>query len=260
MEQKTERELYIPKIIHYSWFGRKEKPAFIRKCIGTWEKKMPEYRIVEWNESNFNLEEHPFALDAYRAKKYAFVSDYVRVYVMYHYGGIYFDTDIEVKRDFSDKLAGAKFVIAFELPDSLMTGFFAAQKGNPAVKEILDYYDRTSFYNADGSMQLTPNPIIFARETAKFGLVFNGQYQEIGDGMRIFPNEVFGGYNVYDMIYTITENTVLVHHYTASWRTVREEIPVKLKKLLLKLFGVEFFRFMRRVKHRLRGDKKSGSR
>ena len=120
---------------------------------------MPEYRIVEWNESNFSLEEHPFALEAYRAKKYAFVSDYVRVYVMYHYGGIYFDTDIEVKKDFSDKLAGAKFVIAFELPDSLMTGFFAAQKGNPAVKEILDYYDRTSFYNADGSMRLTPNPL-----------------------------------------------------------------------------------------------------
>ena len=133
----------------------------------------------------------------------------------------------------------------------LMTGFFAAQKGNPAVKEILDYYDRTSFYNPDGSMQLTPNPVIFARETARFGLVFNGQYQEIGDGMRIFPNEVFGGYNVYDMIYTITENTVLVHHYTASWRTVREEIPVKLKKLMLKLFGVEFFRFMRRVKHKV---------
>ena len=72
-------EQYIPKVIHYSWFGGKEKPAFIRKCISTWEKKMPGYRIVEWNESNFNLEEHPFALDAYRAKKYAFVSDYPRI-------------------------------------------------------------------------------------------------------------------------------------------------------------------------------------
>ena len=132
-----------------------------------------------------------------------------------------------------------------------MTGFFAAQKNNPAVKEILDYYDHTSFYNEDGSMNLTANPVIFAREVSKFGLVFNGRYQEIGDGMRIFPNEVFGGYNVYDMIYTITDNTVLVHHYTATWRTVREEIPVKLKKMILRLFGVECFRFMRKIKHKI---------
>lgn len=248
-------ECYIPKIIHYGWFGGKEKSKFINKCIATWKKNLPEYQIVEWNESNFDLEEHPFAKEAYEAKKFAFVSDYVRVYVMYHYGGIYFDTDIEVRRDFSDKLEGAKFVIAFELPESLMTGFFAAQKNNPAVKEILDYYDSISFRNADGSMELTPNPVIFARETAKFGLVFNGKYQEIGDKMKIYPNEIFGGYNVYDMIYTITAQTVLVHHYTASWRTVREEIPVKLKKLMLRMFGVNFFRFMRKVKHKIRGIK-----
>lgn len=247
-------EDYIPKIIHYGWFGGKEKSNFIKKCIATWEKKLPEYEIIEWNESNFNLEAHPFAKSAYEAKKYAFVSDYVRVYVIYHYGGIYFDTDIEVRRNFSDKLKGARFVIAFELPDSLMTGFFAAEKGNSTVKEILNYYDNTSFYSADGSMDLTPNPLIFANETAKFGLVFNGEYQEIGEGMRIYPNEVFGGYNVYDMIYTITENTVLIHHYTASWRTIREEIPVKIKKLLLKMFGVNFFRMLRKLKHKILND------
>lgn len=253
-------ESYIPKIIHYSWFGRKKKSEFIQRCIHTWEKYLPEYRIIEWNESNFDMTDHRFAKEAYEAGKYAFVSDYVRVYVIYHYGGIYFDTDIEVRANFTDKLNGAKFVIAFELPDSLMTGFFAAQQGNEAVREILEYYDGTGFYSGNGEMKLTPNPVIFARETAKFGLKFNGQYQEIGDGMRIYPNEVFGGYNVYDMIYTITENTVLVHHYTASWRTVREEIPVKLKKLILKLFGVEFFRFMRRVKHIFLGEKKNESK
>lgn len=247
---------YIPKKIHYSWFGGKEKSKFIQKCIATWKKYLPDYEIIEWNENNFDLEAHKFAKEAYEAKKYAFVSDYVRVYTIYNYGGIYFDTDIEVKCDFSDKLMDAKFVIAFEQPGSLMTGFFAAEQGNSAVKDILEYYDKLSFFNNDGSMRLTPNPFIFANETAKYGLVFNGKYQEIGDKMRIFPNEVFGGYNVYDMIYTITENTVLVHHYTASWRTVWEEIPVKTKKLLLKIFGVDFFRFMRRVKHKLLRDKK----
>ena len=245
----------IPPKVHYIWLGKGQKSNLSHICINSWKEKLSGYEIIEWSEDNLDLDaialKNRFFAECRKRKLWAYMADYLRLYVLYREGGIYFDTDIEVKRDFSDKLAGAKFVIAFELPDSLMTGFFAAQKGNPAVKEILDYYDRTSFYNADGSMQLTPNPIIFARETAKFGLVFNGQYQEIGDGMRIFPNEVFGGYNVYDMIYTITENTVLVHHYTASWRTVREEIPVKLKKLMLKLFGVEFFRFMRKVKHKI---------
>lgn len=245
---------YIPKKIHYSWFGRKEKTNFMKKCISTWEKNLPDYEIIEWNEDNFDLDGHKFAKEAYEAGKYAFVSDYVRVYVIFYFGGIYFDTDIEVKSDFTNKLDNARFVIAFEQPHSLMTGFFAAEKGNLAVKEILEYYDGISFYNKDGSMKLTPNPIIFAQETAKFGLVFNGEYQELDNGMRIYPNEVFGGYNVYDMIYTITDKTVLVHHYTASWRTVREEIPVKIKKFLLKLFGVKFFRTLRKIKHFLKGD------
>lgn len=242
-------EEYIPKIIHYCWFGGKEKSDFIKKCIKTWEKNLPGFEIVEWNEYNFNLKEHPFAEAAYETKKYAFVSDYVRVYVIYNYGGIYFDTDIEVRRNFLNKLTGARFVIAFEQPDTLMTGFFAAEKSSPIIKKILDYYENISFYNEDGSLDLTPNPIIFTKEIEKFGLTLNGQFQEIGDDMRIFPNEIFGGYNVYDMIYTISENTVLVHHYTASWRTEREKILIRLKKLFLKIFGVDFFRKLREIKH-----------
>ena len=250
---------YIPKKIHYCWFGGKKKSRFILRCIETWKRYMPEYEIIEWNESNFDLNEHRFAREAYEAGKYAFVSDYVRIYVIYHYGGIYFDTDIEVRKNFSDNLTGAKFVIAFELSDSIMTGFFAAQEGNPAIREILSYYEDIGFYNEDGTMRLTPNPIIFANELTKFHLTFNGQYQEIGDAMRIYPNEVFGGYNVYDMIYTVTDQTMLVHHYTASWRTVREEIPVICKKIMLKLFGVEFFRFLRKNKHRIKGTEERKS-
>lgn len=246
---------FIPKIIHYGWFGKKKKSRFILKCIATWKKYLPDYEVKEWNETNFDFSSHRFAKEAYEAGKYAFVSDYVRVYAMYNYGGVYFDTDIEVRKNFTDKLINAKFVIAFELPHSLMTGFFAAEKGNLIVKEILDYYESISFYNEDGTMKLTPNPIIFAQKIEKFGLLFNGQYQEIGDGIRIYPNEVFGGYNVYDMIYTITNETVLVHHYTASWRTVKEEIPVKAKKVFLKIFGVQSYRNIRKLKHKIKTKK-----
>lgn len=242
---------YIPKIIHYSWFGRKEKTGLIKRCIETWKNKMPDYEIREWNEDNFDLDSHPFAKEAYESGKYAFVSDYVRLYAVYHYGGIYFDTDIEVKKGFSDKLEDARFVVAFELPDTFMTGFFAAEKGNVVVKEILDYYNELHFRKEDGSLDMKPNPIIFAEKVGKFGLVFNGKYQEIGNGMKIYPNEVFGAYNVYDMIYTITPETVVVHHYTGTWKTWWENVPVNLKKFFLKIFGVENFRKLRKWKHRI---------
>lgn len=241
----------IPKIIHYGWFGGKEKSKFIKKCIETWQKKLPDYEIREWNETNFDLDGHLFAKEAYEAGKYAFVSDYVRVYTIYHQGGIYFDTDIEVRKDFTDKLNGASVVFAFELPDTVMTGFFAAEKGNPIVKQILDYYDQLSFYDENGNMRMTPNPVIFAEKAKANGVIFNGQYQEFGDGMRIYPNEVFGGYNVYDMVYTITDNTVLVHHYTGTWKTVWEDIPVFMKKGFLKIFGVGVYKKIRDLKHRI---------
>ncbi len=241
----------IPKIIHYGWFGGKEKSKFIKKCIASWKKYLPDYEIREWNESNFDIQAHPFAREAYAAGKFAFVSDYLRAYVMTQVGGIYFDTDIEVRCDFTDKLAGASFVIAFERPDTLMTGFMAGVKDNILMKEFLAYYDSISFYDEKGNMRLTPNTDLLAELAGKFGFEHTGEYQELTGNIRIYPNEIFGGYNVYDMIYTITENTVLVHHYTASWRTFWEEIPVKSKKLFLKIFGVESFRFMRKIKHKI---------
>lgn len=247
--------LLIPKKIHYGWFGGKEKSKFIVKCMETWKKKFPEYEIVEWNEDNFPIEEHRFAKEAYEAGKYAFVSDYLRVYVLYHLGGIYFDTDIEVMENFEDKLNDAQFVMAFERPDTLMTGFMAAQSGHPILEKFLKYYDNLSFYDEDGNMRLTPNTDILAKIAQDYGIVLNGEFQKHSPGIEIFPNEIFGAYNVYDMVYTITENTVLVHHYTASWRTFWEEIPVKSKKLFLKLFGVNSYRFMRRLKHKIKGDK-----
>lgn len=245
----------IPKIIHYGWFGGKEKSKFINQCIGTWKKFLPDYEIKEWNEQNFNMETHLFAKEAYAAGKYAFVSDYLRVYVLYHYGGIYFDTDIEILENFDNKLVNASFVMAFEQPDTLMTGFMAAGRENPVIKQFLAYYDNLSFYDENGAMRLTPNPDILAGIATNFGIVFNGQYQESGEGIRIFPNEVFGGYDVYNMVYRITENTVLVHHYTASWRTFREKMLIKSRKTFLKLFGAKAYRKMRRLKHMIKGDK-----
>lgn len=242
-------EQNIPKIIHYSWFGGKEKSELIKSCISTWEKYLPGYEIKEWNESNFDLSSCTYVKEAYEAGKYAFVSDYVRVYTMYHYGGIYFDTDIEVRRNFDDKLQNAVFVIAFELQDALMTGFFAAASQNAIVKEILDYYEEIHFYNEDGSMKLVPNPVIFTEKLMGHGLNPNGRYQELEGGIKVYPNEVFGAYNVYDLVYTITDQTVLVHHYTASWKDPGEKALVEVRKFVQKTFGMKTFHMLRNVKH-----------
>lgn len=245
----------IPKIIHYGWFGGGKKSKFIEKCIASWKKYLPDYEIKEWNEGNFPFKDFPFAREAYEAHRYAFVSDYLRTYVMYHYGGIYFDTDIEVLENFEDKLKGAEFVIAFELPDTLMTGFMAAAPGNEIMRQFLAYYDSIGFYDEEGKMRITPNTDLLGNLAMKFGMVPNGEYQELAGGIRIYPNEFFGAYNVYNMIYTITENTVAVHHYSASWLSPWEKAVIKLRKLFLKIFGAKIYRVMRRLKHKIKGDK-----
>lgn len=246
----------IPKIIHYGWFGGKKKSKLIRRCMATWKKNFPDYEIREWNEQNFDLGKHPFAKEAYDAGKFAFVSDYVRVYVIYHLGGVYFDTDIEVRKNFSSELEGASSVFAFELQDTIMTGFFASEKKNPFLKQLLDYYDTISFYDDKGDMRITPNPVIFAEIAKKFGVVFNGKYQELSNGMRIYPNEVFGGYNVYDMVYTITDKTLLVHHCTGTWRTIGESMIMMMKKGFRKIFGTNIYRKLRNFKQIIYSKKK----
>ena len=94
----------IPKIIHYCWFGKKEKPEIVKKCINSWTDKLKEYEIIEWNEDNFEMNSNRFITEAYRLGKYAFVSDYVRLYALYEYGGIYLDTDVEIYKEFSEDI------------------------------------------------------------------------------------------------------------------------------------------------------------
>lgn len=107
----------IPKIIHYCWFGRGPLPELAQKCIASWKKYLPDYEIKEWNEDNFDVNIIPYTAEAYQAKKYAFVSDYARFWIMYHYGGIYFDTDVEVIRPMDDIVANGNFM-GFEVdPD-----------------------------------------------------------------------------------------------------------------------------------------------
>lgn len=246
-------EQRIPKVIHYVWLGGKPKPKFIESCIATWRNYLPDYEIKEWNESNFDLAAHPFAKEAYDAGKYAFASDYIRVWALYHFGGVYLDTDVEVKCNFSGLLEDARMVGAFELMNSIMTAFIAAQKEHPLLGEILDHYDAIRFIKEDGSYEMTPNPVLFSEKIASYGIAWNGKRQELDEGIRIYPSEVFGAYDVYDMVYHITEDTVLVHHSNASWRSRKEILIMACKRTFIKVFGSRIYSRIRDLKHIVKG-------
>ena len=138
----------IPKKIHYVWVGGGEKSEAIKKCMATWKNHLNGYEITEWNEKNFDIESNPFLKAAYKAKKWAYVSDFIRAKVIYEYGGIYLDTDILLLDNFDDFLNNRAFV-GFENPSYPFTAVFGAEKGHPFVKEMLDYYDRLDSYSFD---------------------------------------------------------------------------------------------------------------
>ena len=145
----------IPKVIHYCWFGRNEKPNLFYKCFESWKKYCPDYEIIEWNEDNFDINMIPYVKEAYEAKKWAFVADYARLWIVYHYGGIYLDTDVELLRPLDNLLASEAF-FGSEDEKSIATGLgFGARKGNNVVKcMLLDYSDQ-HFKNKDGTYDLT---------------------------------------------------------------------------------------------------------
>ena len=177
----------IPKIIHYIWVGGKEKPADIKRCMATWKKHLEGYKVIEWNESNFDIEQHPFVKAAYEAKKWAYVSDYIRAYAIYNYGGIYLDTDILLLDKFDDFLNHRAFV-GFENPNYPFTAAFGAEKGHPLVKDMLDYYDELDTYHFDfkNNNTISVSDILIN----KYGCKVGNMYQVLKEGIAVYPDTI----------------------------------------------------------------------
>lgn len=229
----------IPKVIHYCWFGKGKKPDLIQKCIQSWKENLPDYRIVEWNESNFEIRINKYAKEAYDAKKWAFVTDFVRLYVLYHYGGIYLDADVEVIKPLDKFLQHSAFS-GFEDDSWIPTGIIGAQKGNLWIKEQLDYYNEKSFVQEDGSFDTTTNCVtITDMSIEKHGLLANGKKQVLKYDMHIYPRDWFcPKIDDEKRIYT-TKNTYTIHHFYGSWLPVN--MKKRVKNLIIKLFGYQNF-------------------
>lgn len=207
----------IPKIIHYCWFGRGEKPELAVKCIESWKKYCPDYQIIEWNEDNIDLSKTPlYTQQAYEAKKWAFATDYVRLWAVYNYGGIYLDTDVEMLKPIDDLLELTGF-IGFETHKNVNTGLgFGAEKENSIIKTLMDSYNLKSFAKKDGSLDLTPGPILNTDVLVSQGLKLNNKMQTTGN-VTILPCDYLCPQNIYTGKTKITKNTYTIHHYAASW-------------------------------------------
>ncbi|WP_289129046.1 glycosyltransferase family 32 protein [uncultured Clostridium sp.] len=237
----------IPKIIHYCWFGGKDKPEVIKKYINSWKEKLRDYEIKEWNESNFDISSNIFVKQAYESGKYAFVSDYVRVYALYNYGGIYMDTDVEVKQPFSDEILGNDSFWGFEEKNYIATSTIGTKKGNKLIKRFLDSYDGKEFIKEDGEIDTLTNVAIVSNIIEGIGIRLDGTYQKIDGICTVYPQEYFSPYDYINCYSKETKNTYTTHYYYKSWLPYKDKIKGFIKKVLSVAVGGENIAKLRKI-------------
>lgn len=229
----------IPKIIHYCWFGRKPKPKEVHDCIETWKKHNPEYEIKEWNEENFDIHCCKYVWEAYNVKKFAFVSDYARLYALYEEGGIYLDTDVEVKKSFNDYLSH-KTVLGWEA-DYIGTGMIACEKKQKWTKEMMDTYLKEPFIKWSGKLNSVPNPYRLCNVLMGYGLIMNGNKQILRDDIAIYTLEYFCAHLADHSQFLITDNTVCIHYYSETWTNKKQSVIYKCKNRMSYLISKILF-------------------
>lgn len=240
----------IPKVIHYCWFGGNPLPEDAKRCIESWKKYLPDYQIKEWNERNFDVSILKYTQQAYASRKFAFVTDYVRLYVLYTEGGIYMDTDVEVLKSF-DTFLHHKAFSGFESDGNVPTGMMAAEKGSIWAKELLDDYTFREFIKDDGSLDMTTNTTVITNYMVEKGLILNNTFQDFPDLATMYPSEYFCPKDHGTGQIHLTKNSFCIHHFAGSWLP-HKSFSYKLYKIktyLMSLFGVDFINKLIKVFH-----------
>lgn len=231
----------IPKIIHYCWLSNDPMPAELKRCIASWRKELPDYKIKKWDTKNFNSQSIPFVAEAIQAKKWAFACDYIRVYALYHEGGIYMDSDVFVRKSLDFCLQNRAFT-AIECYPNLMEEIYkngivnqkgekssdieyvngiqiqaailGAEKGHPYIKECMEYYHDKHFILPNGQMNTNIiSPFIFANIAIKYGFKFLDTEQDLKEGLKIYPSSLFAS-----NMDLIADSNVAIHCCAGSWR------------------------------------------
>lgn len=213
----------IPKKIHYVWVGGKEKPADIQRCMNTWKKHLQDYEIIEWSEKNFDIDSHPFTKSAYAAKKWAYVSDYIRAYAIYNEGGIYLDTDVLILEDF-EKFLNDRAFVGYENPDYPFTAVFGAEKGHPFVKSILDYYEGREFeFDSNDQMKVVNTKSVSDILIQEYGCELGNKRQTLREGIEVYTE---------DILCNPSKNSTSIHVFTGTWMEGAKPLARKVNKFL----------------------------
>ena len=238
----------IPRRIHYCWFGRGPMPPMALKCIESWHRFMPDYEYKLWNEDNFDIDSVPYVKEAYDARKFAFVSDYVRLYALYTEGGIYMDTDVEVLKPYDDLLELAGFT-GYEGSKYLppVTGTMASEAGGEWVKEQLTAYDGIHFLLSDGSYDMKTNTLRISEIMKAGGFKQDGKKQ-VYKGMHVFPVQYFCPRQTTGEI-LLTDETYCDHHFMGSWNGGEG----KRKSPLTRFFNQKTITWLIKLKRKILG-------
>lgn len=231
----------IPKKIHYIWFGGNPLTPLVEKCLASWRQHCPDYEIVRWDESNFDIAANAYCREAIEAKKWAFASDYARLWILVHEGGIYMDTDVEVLKPL-DAFLDEEAFSGFEAVDRIPTGLMASESHQPFISRLLRNYDDLHFVKEDGALDLTTNVTTITNACLSRGLVLNGAKQTI-EGFTLYPADYFCPKDWLTKKVVLTENSHAIHHFDGSWVGT----GVKLKHGIMRLIGPAGIRFVKNL-------------
>lgn len=205
----------IPKIIHYIWFGGKPFPNKVLKCIESWHKYLPDYEFKLWNEETFDVNSVEFTKQAYANKKWAFVSDYVRMYALNKFGGWYLDTDIEILRPI-ERFEDHRMVLGTD-HDGALTALMGSEPNHPYWTEVLAFYDSMNFVNEDGTFNMTVNNTHLQGVLESYGYKFENKFQELKEGIVVYPDDYFHVANNEKGTIHKTNNSYAIHWHTLLW-------------------------------------------
>ena len=222
----------IPKIVHYCWLSNDPYPELVRRCIQSWKEKLPDYELMLWDMNRFDVHSVPWVEQACSVKKWAFAADYIRLYALYNYGGIYLDSDVEVLKSFDDLLDRPYFFGKEHTPDRIDSSHiieaatFGAEAHHPLIKKCLDYYAGKNFIMANGAFDTTVLPHIMASVLNQEGALRD-----------LLPMHYFSPKNTRTQMVEATDETYSVHHFNGSWYSVAQRKHVNARVKLCKLFG-----------------------